>query len=129
MNPNSRNQLWSRWTFVVRPGIAKRHSFAEVKANAARFARKAFGSATEMKIEVRRDGQWIIDVRTEGAPVHELTFVDYMSANWRKFFRAGFGEQTTVDISSKLEAGSRQDGSPSDQLILAPSILIPELQP
>lgn len=130
MNPNSRNQIWSRWTFTITPPPGRpRPRFQDVKANAAQFARKAFGSATEMKIKTYRNGQWVIDVRTEGAPVHDQAFVDYMAANWRKFLRAGFGEISRVEVDSKLEAGSRQDGTPSDQLILAPSIVIEELQP
>ncbi len=122
MNLNSEHQVWSRWTFSVIPG-RRIHSFAEVRLNCARFGRKAFGSATRMRIQYDPKA-WIIDIQTEGHPVHDPHYVSYMLNNWTRFFVSGFGMGTEVSLLTKLEAGSRQDGKPSAQLILLPSISI-----
>jgi hypothetical protein len=119
MNPNSTNQIWSKWTFTVHP--QKLVDFATVKQNCARFGRQAFGSVSQMRITQNLQ-DWVIEIRTEGVPVHEPAFVTYMYENWCKFFYNGFGVLSTVACSSKLEAGSRQDGTPADQLIIVPPI-------
>lgn len=127
MNPNSANQVWSRWTFIVRPDVTARPVFADVRANCARFGRKAFGSATEMRVEQRADRTWLIDVRTEGAPIQDDAYVADMVKSWKRFFRGGFGVMASVTATTKLEAGSPQTGAPSDQLIIVPPIVIEEL--
>jgi hypothetical protein len=123
MNPNSKNQTWSRWTFTVTPRRDVERPFNFVKANCARFGLKAFGSATQMRV-TQRENSWTIDIRTEGHPVNEPSYVTYMEANWRRFFIGGFGIGTEVTLTTKLEAGSRQDGTPSDQLIILPPIAV-----
>jgi len=124
MNPNSGNQIWSKWEFTVTPE-RKHLPFRLVRDNCARFARKAFGSSSEMRLT--HSTSWHIEIRTEGSPVHDPHFEAYMSANWRQFLSNGFGEKSHITIITKLEAGSRQDGSPSEQLIIVPPIEIPEL--
>lgn len=119
MNPNSTHQIWSRWTFTVTPGRTIAASRLELEQNCGRFGRKAFGSASEMRITTRA-GKLIVDVRTEGHPVHEAAYVAWMRQQWTRFFRNGFGNKTRVDLETKLEAGSRQDGRPADQLIVLP---------
>src|SRR5688572_14340093 len=104
MNPNSANQVWSKWTFRVEATRVPAPSFALVRENCARFGRKAFGSATQMRITHEARGRWLIDVRTEGVPVHDPAFVTFMYENWRRFFRNGFGGAATVTCTSKLEA-------------------------
>jgi len=123
LNPNSAHQIWSRWTFTVTPGRPVVRAFAEVQGHSARFGRKAFGAASEMKVECRGEA-WTIDVRTEGHPVHEDAYVTWMTAQWSRFFKAGFGIGTVVECVTKLEAGSRQDGRPADQLIIVPPIAV-----
>lgn len=125
MNPNSTNQRWSRWAFVVRPGGTKRPPFEDVKANAARFARKGFGSASQMNVSSYSDGTVRIMVRTEGHPVHEPTYVEWMTAQWQRWALNGWGPGTVLSCAeAKLEAGSRQDGTPADQLIIAPQVAL-----
>jgi hypothetical protein len=127
MNPNSAHQMWSRWTFTV---VARRpRTIKDISANVARFGRKAFGSATAMRArplvsDARGAVAWEFDIRTEGHPVHDVAYVTWMTAQWRRFFLEGFGVGTTVTCETRLEAGSRQDGTPSDQLIILPSIAI-----
>lgn len=50
MNPNSAHQVWSRWTFTVTPGRSIARPVANVRDNCARFGRKAFGAASEMRV-------------------------------------------------------------------------------
>jgi hypothetical protein len=123
MDPNSRNQVWSRWTFNVTPATARPRPLANVRENCARFARKAFGSATEMRVS-GEGGRWCVDVRTEGHPVHDPAYVAWMRAQWERFFVSGFGVGTSVEINARLEAGDRQDGRPATQLIILPTIQI-----
>ena len=123
MNPNSAHQTWSKWTFRVTPGRTVVRSFDQVKENCARFGRKAFGSVAQMRVTLLPLG-YLVEVRAEGHPVHDPAYVDYMAAQWRRFFDSGFGAGTVVVCETKLEAGSRQDGSPSDQLIIVPPIAV-----
>lgn len=126
MNPNSTHQMWSRWTATVTtdPALVP-PSFEQVKENCARFYRKAFGSATELNITGSDvpGGTWIIDCRTEGHPAHDPTYVAYMTSELRRFLVVGFAHaQVAFDV--KLEAGSRQDGTPADQLIFGPPPIV-----
>lgn len=124
MNPNSAHQIWSRWTFTVVPGRSIARPWAQVHANCARFGRQAFGAASEMRITSHGGRQWTIDVRTEGHPVHDAAYVDWMTAQWRRFFVEGFGVGTSVTCVTKFEAGDRQDGRPADQLIIVPPLAV-----
>lgn len=121
MNPNSANQWWSRWTFKVWPGIVKSRPFAEVQQNVARFARKGFGSGSEMNI-TRMGDHWIIDIRTIGHPVTDEAYVGYMRDAFERFFSVGFGVGTKTELKVRLEAGSKQDGTPAEQLIMLPTL-------
>lgn len=127
-NPNSGNQVWSKWTFTVVPSLSQHLlRFKAVKENAARFGRKLFGSATEMRVQQLFNGTWQIDVRTEGSPAHDPVFTEYITSCWTSFLIKSFGSGAAIEITSKFEAGSKQDGSPAEQLILVPSIIVEEL--
>ena len=55
MNPNSGNQLWSRWTSQIRVEGKPAHDPAfqqYIKDNVARFMRHGFGSTASMKMDV-----------------------------------------------------------------------------
>jgi hypothetical protein len=71
---------------------------------------------------------YIVEVLTEGHPVHDPQFKQYMADNWRLFFVSGFGLGTAVKMTAKLMAGSRQDGTASEQLIIMPTISDPALK-
>lgn len=128
MNPNSANQRWSFWEYRVYPDGTKKPTFHTVKENCARFGRKVFGSATEMNIQAAVDDHgrlyWEIKVRTEGHPVHEGPYTEYVHELWVVFFKNGFGPSCEVQSHARLEAGSRQDGTPSDQLIIMPRLQV-----
>lgn len=128
MDPNSANQVWSKWVWIVKPQRFV-HSFAVVQQEIARFTRKGFGSGSQMRITDYWDPEeqarlYKIELETEGKPAHDPAFVEYMRASYEKFFRNGFGQQTTVRLQVKLLAGSRQDGSPRDQWIALPAVSI-----
>lgn len=125
MNPNSKNQIWSLWTITVRPPVGMRkivRNNETVRANVSRFFRKAFGSASQCKIVRASDGVWTFQVRSEGHPCHDPEYVGYVSSFMKTFFTRGFGVGTVVRVDAKLEAGSAQNGKPSDQLIVLPSL-------
>ena len=107
---------------MVTPGRVMQRNFAEIKTNCARFGRKAFGSASEMR--VTQGKVLTVEVRTEGHPVHDIAYVTWMTEQWKKFFVSGFGVGTTVKCTTKLEAGDRQDGRPAEQLIILPPFAV-----
>lgn len=130
MNPNSKNQNWSKWTFKVSLGD-KRPGFEEVKYNAAVFGRKVFGSVSQMRVYAdfvqNRNGKfsigWVIEVLTEGHPAHDREFVNAVCANWVKnFFTPGFGSNAHIDCEAKVMAGDPQNGKPADQMIILPAL-------
>jgi hypothetical protein len=124
MNPNSVNQVWSRWTATVVPDRTRAlPSHEQVRDNCARFYRKAFGSATELHI-VASPATWTIDCRTEGHPAHDPNYQAYMTSNLQKFLLNGFGPRASIQFDVRLEAGSRQDGTPPDQLIIGPPAVV-----
>lgn len=124
MNPNSVHQWWSRWTATVTPDPARPvPPIVLVTDNCARFYRKAFGSATALRVAATATG-WVIECRTEGHPAHDPAYVAWMTQQLRRFLRNGFGAQAQVTFAVTLEAGDRQDGTPPDQLILGPAPVV-----
>lgn len=127
MDPNSKNQLWSRWAWTVRPGRSVVLPFEPVKLVLANHVRSLFGSAGQMRITEKLD-HYIIDLRIEGRPAHDPDFVAHIKRKMVVFFIKQFGPTTTVTMTPpKIEAGSRQDGSPPDQLIILPSLRLGSL--
>lgn len=120
MNPNSQHQVWSKWTFMVRPAT-RNHAHATVEANCARFGRKAFGSTGVMRVRYQPP-VWIVEALVEGVPVQEARYVAYMKAQWLMFFKAGFGGQSQVTASAVLVAGPPANGGPPDQLVIVSGI-------
>lgn len=127
MDTNSRNQTWSFWSYRIYPAQTSRPPYPMVKENCARFGRLLFGSATEMRLRCATDEAgrlyWEMAVRSEGHPVHDPMYAEWMHDQWRKFFRNGFGATCDVQCHARLEAGSRQDGTAPDQLVILPAII------
>jgi len=129
MNPNSSNQCWSKWTITVTPGRQVPRLYEDVKQNTARFIREGFGSATQVHIaHVIKDLRniYIIKIRTEGHPAHDPQFVEYCRGCFLDFFTIGFGVGTLVETEVKWEAGSKQDGTPAEQLLILPQLRFTE---
>lgn len=128
MNPNGQNQWWSLWKFRVEHkglGTSKPVTREELKTNLGRFARKMFGSAGTMAFDVLR-GKLEIKILVENAQgvAHDPAYCDYVRTQWTAFLVAGFGPSTVVTMESKLMSGSRQDGTPSDQMVVLPSLAL-----
>lgn len=123
MNPNSQHQRWSFWSYTVYPGAPASVPvhFTEMRLNCMRFGRLLFGSASCMRI-VHTKLYWEVSVLSEGHPVHDPQYVEWMHEQWRQFFNKRFGNQCEVRVHARLEAGDRQDGRPPDQLILLPEL-------
>lgn len=127
MDPNSRNQRWSKWQWTVYPGRRVAVPFEPIKRVIANFARQHFGQAGQMRITEKLD-QYVIELLTEGKPAHDPSFVRYTAAVFENFFTVQFGVGTrTVQAEPRWMAGSRQDGSPHDQMIMLPPLNIKEL--
>jgi hypothetical protein len=136
MDPNSQHQLWSLWTWTVKPerapsklvsfGAAKKLplSVDAIKTNIARFAQKCFGNAGQMNVSQYSDGKVEIKVRVEGHPVHDPAYVQHIRRSWDRFLVNGFGQRSKIEFSAKLEAGDVQDGKPREQLIIIPPLKI-----
>lgn len=126
MNPNSANQRWSFWEYRIYPDGTKKPDYGTVKENCARFGRMMFGTASQMRIRHALDrdkrAYWEIAIRTEGHPVHDPQYTEWIHDKWRTFFGEGFGYASEVRVHARLEAGDREDGTPPDQLIIVPSL-------
>lgn len=126
MNPNSANQLWSKWIVVVRPNVRFQPSYETVLTNVLRFVRKGFGSGGQLKLE-QFPKAWVVTflVDAQRHPNDPETF-KYFGRAFTLFFNNAFGSQAEVVVKARLMAGPRLDGRPPDQLIMLPSISLAE---
>lgn len=129
MNPNGQNQWWSKWTFLIHE--AGRHPpRRDVELNAARWMRAAFGSVGTVRVQrvlTPRVG-WRVEVIVEGKPAHDLAYVEAMRLEFqRTFVERGWGPLGAwSEVSARLIAGSRQDGTPSEQWVSIPTLRLEE---
>lgn len=125
--PNSGNQRWSRWAFVIVSTDRRRQpSIAEVRVNAMKFARIVFKTTVgECRTTLVRPGRYEIKFHVEGPTVHDPAYRETMRRTWlEKFALPGFGPDATLSMSTALLAGSYQDGRPSVSLIVAPALVL-----
>lgn len=124
-DPNSQNQLWSKWTIVVRPHLPLAPTFATVKGNVARFVRKGFGTGGMMRIR-QFPKAWVVEVLVDAQrhPDDKKTF-EYFGRSFDEFFKNGFGPNTQVTTKARLMAGQRLDGKAPDQMLILPRLVIP----
>lgn len=126
LDPNSGNQRWSRWRFVVAPG-RRRPSAREVRDNWQRYLPKLFkttvgrGKAERVTLEGRVFYALVAEV--EGAPVHDPGFVSWVRREVTGVFvEKGFGVGARLaDMDAALLAGDAEDGRPRAQLLVLPS--------
>lgn len=126
-DPNSRHQLWSKWTVVIRPSLPVRPALSEFKLNTERFLRSTgkFQSGTQIKITeepTRYTLELLVD--TDLHP-HDAETRAYYEQAFQKFYALGLGALTTVTLKTDLMAGERLDGKPPDQLLIVPPFSIP----
>jgi len=117
MNPNSAHQIWSQWHYTV--AAVREPSLTLVRDNCARFGRRAFGSAAQMRVQPA----WTIAILAEGVPVWDAAFVTWMHARWRRFLSNGFGADAVITSTARLMAGP-VESRPPDQMIIVPAITL-----
>lgn len=128
---NGQNQKWSKWDFTLSSAsFSKAITKAELQQNLNRFFAKLFGtSAIEIKA-LLRGGKLKLKVLVEGGDIipHDPAYFEWIKAQSTAFFVAGFGASTQVVIEGKLVAGSKQDGTPNEQLVVLPTIKLGTLR-
>ena len=117
---NSGNQRWSKWVYRVETRATP--PLEVVRDSCASFGRAHFGSASVMRV-LRFPRGWEIAILSEGHPAHDPRYAGWMHAEWRKFLAVGFGSQARITSTASVVAGSRDDGTPPDQLIIMPGAI------
>lgn len=127
IDPNSQHQLWSRWIIGIEASPQKLPSVREVIANARRYFAAAFKSSVG---RVRCDQQgtyYCITVEIEGPPAHDPEYVAALQRDVEaRFVAKGFGHSATVTrFVTGILAGDRQDGTPPEQMLVMPQLVLP----
>ena len=121
MNPNSGHQRWSRWIYRVEaPGSPR---LEIVRQSCRAFGWRRFGSVSVMRVERKPPGLWEIAILSEGHPVHDPGYARWMHGELRRFLTAAFGPEAKITTTASLVAGSRDDGTAPDQLIIMPGAI------
>jgi hypothetical protein len=125
-NPNSGHQRWSKWTFDVRiPGAPP--SLAYVRDNARRFFVQLFRSSAGQVRVTQFGRRWVLELRIEGVDAHDPELVAQVRRQvTRDFVAKGFRNACLARMDVGILAGSREDGSPPDQLIVLPPLSLME---
>lgn len=120
-DPNSQNQLWSKWLFqVIETG--RQVPKADVQYNAARWLRMGFGSVGRVRVYGVPRG-WRIEALVEGAPAHDPGYRENVRLEFIRFVEQGWGMWALPKMwEPKIMAGSKQDGRPREQMIEVPSL-------
>lgn len=120
-NPNGQNQRWSMWTFEVHE-VGRHVPKRDVEYNVAKWLRAGFGSAGKVRVNWTRTG-WRIQCLIEGPTVHDPAYVASVRRQFAAFVVKGWGPLSFGSTKTKLMAGSREDGRPSEQMVEMPSII------
>jgi hypothetical protein len=125
-NPNSGNQRWSKWRFTLRLPPLSRVTEPQMCDNARRFFAKLFRSQAG-SVKVGHIGRrWWIELRMEGVAVHDPGVrAEARRLFARDFVRKGLGGDL-LDMEAGLLAGTREDGTPRDHLIVMPTLALME---
>lgn len=122
-NPNSANQLWSRWTFRIKPGRPVPSSSREIRENVSPLLAKIFGSVSSVRVQPDlTTKEWVVDLLTEGAPIHEKEYREYVRKLLLRLFQDGFGVTTSIAVQARVVAGPTENGTPDAQLVIMPHI-------
>ena len=121
-DPNSANQLWSKWTFKVYE-VGKHVQRADVEYNAAKWLVKGFGSAGRVIVKQMVFG-WDIECLIEGPPAHDPAFVAKVRQQfWRDFVEKGWNGLSWGSVNVRVMAGDLQEGKPRPQMIEMPFLM------
>lgn len=128
-NPNSGHQRWSKWTFHFLLRSAEQPALDYVRDNARRFFAHLFRT-TAGRVRVTQFGRrWTVELQVEGVDVHDPQVQTRVRQQFaRDFVRNGFRKQNAwlLRMEAALIAGSREDGTPCDQLIVMPMLSLKE---
>lgn len=122
-DPNSQNQLWSKWTFKIFDG-GKILPEQEVFKNLHAWLIKGFGTAGRFKLERDLWG-WKAVVEIEGPPANDKEYIRHVKTQFQKnFVEQGWGNFAVGTVAVKILSGDKQDGTDRSQLIVLPSIKV-----
>jgi hypothetical protein len=125
VDPNGQNQTWSQWTFSIRE-CGRHASYREIELNVARWLRMGFGSVGKVRVRQTILG-WIIETIVEGVPVQDPSYTTHVAQQFQRcFVEPGLGMFATSKVTSRLIAGSPQDGRPRMQWVEMPTIRLLE---
>jgi hypothetical protein len=127
-DPNSQNQLWSKWTFIVHD-TGRLRSHAEVELNAARWLKKGFGTAGRAKVTRTLDG-WKFEALVEtgqGRPSYDPAYLASVKRGFARFVEQGFGTLAWGETRVRVLAGDMQNGNPRPQMIEMPTLNLREV--
>jgi hypothetical protein len=139
VDPNSTHQRWSRWTFTVAAHPDKLPTQAECIDAFRRYVAVLFQSRIgRVKLEIAsnawRGGMfngeypevwlYVFTVEVEGPPVHDVMYRDWVRREFGGVFvLKGFGPSARLhQMETSLLAGSAQNGTPSRQLLVLPTV-------
>jgi hypothetical protein len=145
MDPNSGNQRWSRWTFLIECDPGRVPTVTETIDNARRYMSRLFNTTTarvkvvyinDQRLGAKRglsivDGViglhghfFVISAEVEGPPAFDLEYRQWVRREFEGVFvKKGFGAAAELlKMETAHLAGSAQDGKPPSQLIVLPKI-------
>jgi hypothetical protein len=121
VDPNSQNQLWSKWQFEVYE-LSRHVSRDAIEYNVAKWLRLGFGSVGTVKISRTAHG-WRFALIVEGRPAHDPDFVQSVRVAFNDFVEKGWGRVGAFgSVTAEVIAGSKQDGAPASQWVGIPMI-------
>lgn len=116
MNPNSQNQLWSKWTFTV---VGRPVAILDLRTASLAWLRKVFGSHGRARVRMT-GSKVIIEAQIEGAPAQDPEFVKSVRQRFSRFVFDGFGRTAMCNVKVKILSGDAQDGRPRNHLVVMP---------
>lgn len=123
-DPNSGNQRWSKWrfTFVI---VGAQPTVSYVRENAQRFFAQLFRSTSGAVRVTQIQRRWHVELRMEGIDVHDPAFRQQVQKQFVcDFLQKGFRGVRFIEMEAGILAGTREDGSPRDHLIIMPLLSI-----
>jgi hypothetical protein len=124
-NPNSQHQLWSRWVFQVEADPFKLPTLVECVDNFRSWCALGFRTrAGRARVIQPTALDYVFLVEIEGPPAHDPQYREHVKRQFiEHFVFKGFGYSARlVQFQVKILAGSREDGTPADQLIVMPPL-------
>ena len=120
MDPNSQNQRWSLWTFIVYE-VGRHVPKKDVESNMARWITKLWGSAAKLRVS-KVQNNWEIEVVVEGPTANDKNAVCFVAREFDSFVHKGWSYGGFGNVMVRVLAGEDVQGRPRDQWIDMPTI-------